>query len=958
MEQVGLKVIDGFVFYNEFEILEFRLHELNNIVDYFVLVEANKTFSGDDKPLFFNENKERFKPFLDKIIHVVVDDLPETDDPWVREKFQRAAIKRGLDKLDLSPNDIFILSDCDEIPDVETIKKYRDENIQGVHALEQDLYYYNLNCRFSDVKWYHSKIMRYADTLNYHNIDSIRLTVQPVLPRGGWHFTYFGDIDFIINKIKKSAHQEYNTEYYTSQEFIKNCVDNRLRIAGPGTIAYTEIADNDYLPREYKRLEIAKSKRKITQVSPGLISIPPNGWGAIEKIIWNYKLELEKLDCEVNIKYVNHVTKEDGLVHVHVANQALELRDKGIPYIFSLHDHHVVHYGKGSYNYNINLEAIKHSVISITHAEFLVDYFDETDKLFYLPHGVDTEFFKSDGREKTEHKLLCLANNGMAGNSSIDRKGFLYAIEAAKALDLPITVAGPTDNLEFFKHYPEHVSYEKLTLRCDSPNEEEILELYRSHTTFLHPSSLEAGHPNLTLLEALSTGLPVAGTYDGKKDLGGMVRIQRNTDSVVQGIIEISEHYENFLEQTQATREEYSWSKIVKRLFNMYESVLAISKDFNGAEARHAYINAYEDTKIEYKEPVENLEFNVHFVDGPFFELKGNSNKKYKVQFIDEEGKVHYEDLLGCNMWIRLNRKYFTKWTCKVYDGEKLVYNYTLNLENQRVLIGLDSKSLGDTLAWFPYLDEFRKKHKCKVIASTFWNKFFKDKYPEIDFVEPGEVVHNLMAKYDIGWFYDVHKEPALPNTIPLQKTATNILGLEYSEVLPILNFNPGSCPYGEKYVAIATASTAGLKYWTHEGWTEVVKFLKKEGYRVIHVSKESTDLDVEQLKDTSIENTMNVLHHAEFFIGLSSGLSWLAWALNKRTVMISNFTTADHEFSTNCLRITDTSLCHGCWNDPQFTFDRGDWNWCPKHKNTERHFECHRKISSETVIEKIKTLL
>jgi len=697
---------------------------------------------------------------------------------------------------------------------------------------------------------------------------------------------------------------------------------------------------------------------KVTQVSPGLIAIPPNGWGAIEKIIWNYKLGLEKLGHEVDIKYINQIDNTSDILHVHVANLALEAAAKGIPYIFSLHDHHVVHYGVGSYNYNINLEAIKKSVMSITHAEFLVDHFPDTDKLFYLPHGVDTDYFKSDEREKTEHKLLCLANNGLAGNSSFDRKGFLYAIEAAKALGLPITVAGPVDNLEFFKHYPEHASYEKLTLRCDSPNEDEILELYRSHTIFLHPSSLEAGHPNLTLLEALSTGLPVVGTYDGKKDLGGLIRIQRNTESVIQGIIEVSEHYEDLVGQAEKTREEYSWSKIVKRLSNIYQSVLAVNKEFSNAEAKHAYINAYEDTQIEYKEPVESLEFNFHFVDGPFFELKGNSNKKYKVQFLDEKGEVHYEDVISCNMWIRLSRKYYTKWTCKVYDGEKLVYVYVLNLEGQRVLIGLDSKSLGDTLAWFPYVEEFRKKHKCKVITSTFWNHFFRNKYPEIEFVEPGEVVHNLIAKYDIGWFYDNEREPMLPNTIPLQKTATNILGLEYSEIIPILDFNPGEKPYQEKYVTIATASTAGLKYWTREGWSDVIKYLKEAGYRVIHISKEATDLEVEQLQDTSMENTMNVLHHSEFFIGLSSGLSWLAWASRKKTVMISNFTAADHEFSTNCIRITDTNLCHGCWNEPQFTFDKGDWNWCPKHKNTERHFECHRKISSKTVIEKVKTLL
>ena len=126
----------------------------------------------------------------------------------------------------------------------------------------------------------------------------------------------------------------------------------------------------------------------INQITPGIIPIPPNGWGAVEKIIWVYKQELEKLGHKVNIPYLNSVLSDNpDIVHIHMANLAVEAYNNNIPYIFSLHDHHVVHYGKGSYNYNINLEAIKKSVVSFCHAEYLVDYFDETDKLFFLSHG-------------------------------------------------------------------------------------------------------------------------------------------------------------------------------------------------------------------------------------------------------------------------------------------------------------------------------------------------------------------------------------------------------------------------------------------------------------------------------------------------------------------------------------------------------------------------------------------
>jgi len=74
--------------------------------------------------------------------------------------------------------------------------------------------------------------------------------------------------------------------------------------------------------------------------------------------------------------------------------------------------------------------------------------------------------------------------------------------------------------------------------------------------------------------------------------------------------------------------------------------------------------------------------------------------------------------------------------------------------------------------------------------------------------------------------------------------------------------------------------------------------------------------------------------------------------------VMISNFTTPDHEFQSNCIRIVNKDVCNGCWNNPVFKFNKGDWNWCPEHEDTPRHFECHKSISMETVLEAIKNNL
>jgi autotransporter strand-loop-strand O-heptosyltransferase len=270
----------------------------------------------------------------------------------------------------------------------------------------------------------------------------------------------------------------------------------------------------------------------------------------------------------------------------------------------------------------------------------------------------------------------------------------------------------------------------------------------------------------------------------------------------------------------------------------------------------------------------------------------------------------------------------------------------------------MESASLGDTIAWVPYFLEFKKKHNCHLIVSTFKNFLFKDVYPEIEFVEPGSKVNGIIGMYTIGWHYNADKEPMLPNTIPLQQTATNILGLDYQEIKPRIAFTPSDNSYG-KYVTIATNSTAGCKFWQKEEWQKVINYLNDKGYKVVNVSKERNLFDnCIQITDVSMENTMNVIHHSEFFVGLSSGLSWLAWALDKQVVMISNFTEEDHEFRSGCIRVINEKVCHGCWNKAEFKFDKGDWDWCPVNKNTPRQFECHRSISSEVVIEIINKLI
>ena len=374
----------------------------------------------------------------------------------------------------------------------------------------------------------------------------------------------------------------------------------------------------------------------------------------------------------------------------------------------------------------------------------------------------------------------------------------------------------------------------------------------------------------------------------------------------------------------------------------------------SGLEFRHRYISSFGD------EIPQSVDVNWHHVNGFYLEIKSDSEDLFTIEIIDNSNTVVYKTTLKSGMYSKLSRQYFNGIKYKIYHKERLIKEEDINFNNKKVFISFDSSSLGDTISWLPYCEEFRIKHNCEVVVSTFKNFFFEKSYPNITFVQPGSVVNNIHGMFKIGWFYDNNLEPEYPSSIPLQKAITNIIGLEFKELQSNVYFEPKERPYTEKYICVTTNSTAGCKLWNNpNGWTELVKYLNGLGYKVINISKDGDKVEgVINLKDDSMLNTMNVIHHSEFVIGLSSGLSWLSWALNKHVVMISNFTESNHEFTINCTRITNPLVCNGCWNNPMFKFDKGDWNWCPEHKNTERHFECHKSITSEMVVNKIQHLI
>ena len=380
------------------------------------------------------------------------------------------------------------------------------------------------------------------------------------------------------------------------------------------------------------------------------------------------------------------------------------------------------------------------------------------------------------------------------------------------------------------------------------------------------------------------------------------------------------------------------------------------------------FYNKVMDSEFVKNQKLEkNYRVNQHFVVNPFIEIVGESESKFEITFYDEKNNIIYNNNLEINSWVKLNREYFTKWRTEIKENGDVVYSNILNLENKRVYISFGSKSLGDTLAWMPYCEEFRKKHNCELIVSTFLNSLFVDQYPEIEFVEPGKTVYNIYAQYQLGWFYNENEEfnqNRHPNDFkiqPLQKTATDILGLEYEEIRPKLNISEVS---KKKKVGIGFHSTAQAKYWNNKnGWQEVVDYLNSCGYECMIYSKEGNGYmgnnypkGAKVYKGGSLQEVINEFATCEFFVGLGSGLSWLAWACELPVVLISGFSEKWAETKLDTYRVINEDVCHGCFNWDRL--DAGDWNWCPKYKGTNRQFECSKQITSEMVINEINKII
>lgn len=339
----------------------------------------------------------------------------------------------------------------------------------------------------------------------------------------------------------------------------------------------------------------------------------------------------------------------------------------------------------------------------------------------------------------------------------------------------------------------------------------------------------------------------------------------------------------------------------------------------------------------------------------------------WKVRLSDlDTGNTLFETEIKAG-FVNSSKRYFVRFRLEVWQQDQSIFTHDYSAAEREVLIQFPVGTLGDTMGWFPYAVKFMARHDCRLSCAMGEKliPLFRDAYPDISFLTHEEVKpERYYASYGIGLFFDdkdcVH-QPCDFRLVGLHRTAGYILGVDPTELPPRISLPDDSRPMAEPYVCIAVQSSTQSKYWNNPtGWRDIARFLNEAGYRVICIDQKPTHGTglvwnhiphgaQDETGDRPLVERARWIKNAAFFIGLSSGLSWLAWALGTPVVLISGFTHPLNEFATP-YRVINYHTCNSCWNDPHHRFDHKDFLWCPRHKDTPRQFECSRLITTDQV--------
>ncbi len=335
----------------------------------------------------------------------------------------------------------------------------------------------------------------------------------------------------------------------------------------------------------------------------------------------------------------------------------------------------------------------------------------------------------------------------------------------------------------------------------------------------------------------------------------------------------------------------------------------------------------------------------------------------WHVKILDHDSEIVCFDEDASDVLLVSLEKFFVRWEFFLWlDGQE-IFHHLWDPGDWTVHFNFLPSGMGDRIVLFPYMEEFRKKWKCKVSCSVepYLQELLKLYFPEIEINPP----KNSYATYFPAPGFNHAFTPEEARIVPMEKIGQQIFGLPRAEKIIYRPTKPRQI--AEPYVCIAVQSSATIKTWLNpEGWPRVVDYLKRRGYRVLCIDKnrEQTDHGMtvkipegaeDFTGDIPLSERVNLLAYAEFFIGLPSGLSWLAWASDCPVILISGITPAWFEFSTP-YRVINRRVCFGCHNDLSLKW--AYFETCPLHKGTDRAYECSKKISARQVIQTIEQLL
>lgn len=355
--------------------------------------------------------------------------------------------------------------------------------------------------------------------------------------------------------------------------------------------------------------------------------------------------------------------------------------------------------------------------------------------------------------------------------------------------------------------------------------------------------------------------------------------------------------------------------------------------------------------------------YDIHFDFNKGFRLhvpEGN----WRVKIWDASSQIIFFDANVSDVIIISLEKFFINWEFEIYLDGKLLFHHKYNPAGQNVHFYVPLTGMGDHIALFPCMEEFCRKWNCKATLEIqpYLRELVQAYFPTLKCVD--EMPPNTYARYHLSPGFSPFYQPTEIRKIPMLTMGREILNLGYVDkkiyhpTKPRQIFDP--------YVCIAVQTSMTVKAWLNSnGWDEVVDYLKNLGYRVLCIDKNSEQTDhgitlkmpsgaEDFTGNISLLERVNLLAYADFFIGLGSGLSWLAWATNIPVILISGITASWCEWE-NPYRVINRQVCNSCHNDT--TLQWPQFELCPYHKGTSRAYECSRSISGRQVIEMIDEL-